>query len=425
MTKIPAEIPAPAAPPAPPRPAPVEDPLWYEIVWGQFRKRTLAYRSLWGVLALFVLAVYAPLFASNKPFYWSAEGKTEFPWFRTLFDRNFYENGIDIFFNSLLFPGTLFAIPAIVVWARSAGQPRSARGPARQRAAGLAFGAWLLSFGLLLSFPQQSPKRLYEMEEAWLKQDGKPVTAIYAPVPFSSRDGDMERANKGPSFSDGSMHPLGCDSNGRDVMTRMLFGTRISLTVGIFAVALYCAIGTAIGAVSGFFGGRIDNALMRIVEVVICIPSMFLILTMASFIQDRSIFHIMFIIAMVAWTGPARLVRAEFLRLRELDFVSAARAAGFSRTQIIFSEILPNALGPVLVSATFGVASAILTESTMSFLGLGDITVPSWGQVLRVGRETGAWSLILAPGFAIFLTVSLLNLVGEGARDALDPKLRR
>jgi peptide/nickel transport system permease protein len=126
----------------------------------------------------------------------------------------------------------------------------------------------------------------------------------------------------------------------------------------------------------------------------------------------------------VAWTGLARLVRAEFLRLRELDFVAAARAAGFSKAQIIFEEILPNAIGPVLVSATFGVASAILVESTMSFLGLGDASVPSWGQILATGRANSSWVLILAPGFAIFLTVSLLNLLGEGARDALDPKLR-
>lgn len=415
------DAPRPAPPPAAPAPRPAEDPLWYEIVWGQFRKRTLAYRSLWGVIALFLIAVYAPIFASNKPFYWSGPDGVEFPWFRTLFDRNFYENGIDVFFNSLLFPGTLFALPAIWIWGRSGALPRKERGPARQRAVAAALAAWGLCFGLLLAFPQQSPKRLYEQEQAWLEADGKPVTAIYAPIPFSSRDGSIDRSNLPPTLA----HPLGCDSNGRDVMTRMIFGTRISLTVGIFAVALYCAIGTAVGAVAGFFGGRIDNLLMRVVEVVICVPSMFLILTMASFIEERSIFHIMLIIAMVAWTGPARLVRAEFLRLRELDFVAAARAAGFSRTQIIFSEILPNALGPVLVSATFGVASAILTESTMSFLGLGDITVPSWGQVLKVGRETGAWPLILAPGFAIFLTVSLLNLVGEGARDALDPKLRR
>ena len=165
--------------------------------------------------------------------------------------------------------------------------------------------------------------------------------------------------------------------------------------------------------------------ILRAIEVMISIPSIFLILALAAFVENRSIFHIMLIISAVAWTQTARLVRGEFLRLRNLDFVMAARAAGYREATIIFQEILPNALGPVLVNAAFGVASAILVESTISFLGLGDITVPSWGQILNAGRTTGIWPLILAPGLAIFTTVSLLNLVGEGVRDAMDPKLRR
>ena len=133
----------------------------------------------------------------------------------------------------------------------------------------------------------------------------------------------------------------------------------------------------------------------------------------------------MVVIGCLRWTGVARLTRGEFLRLRNLDFVSSAIALGFSTKRVIFQHILPNALGPVLVNATFGVAAAILTESTLSFLGLGDVSVPSWGQTLNEGYSTGAWHLILAPGFAIFVTVSLLNLVGEGFRDALDPKMRK
>jgi peptide/nickel transport system permease protein len=190
-------------------------------------------------------------------------------------------------------------------------------------------------------------------------------------------------------------------------------------------VILYCLTGIVVGAVAGYFGGRIDLAILALVEVVMCIPSMFLVLAAAAFIRDRSIFHIMAIIAAVSWTTPARLVRAEFLKLRGLDFVTAAEAVGYPRRTIIFREILPNALGPVLVTATFGIASAILVESGMSFLGLGDVTAASWGQMLATGRTEDAWMLILAPGFAILVTVSLLNLVGEGVRDALDPKLRR
>ena len=155
------------------------------------------------------------------------------------------------------------------------------------------------------------------------------------------------------------------------------------------------------------------------------IPAVFLVLTVAAFIEHRSIFHIVLVIAAVSWTTPARLVRAEFLRLRNLDFVVAARASGFGEAAIIVKHILPNALGPVLVSATFGIASAILIEATMSFLGLSDVTAPSWGQILNAGRTSGRWLLILAPGMAIFVTVGLLNMVGEGLRDALDPSLRR
>jgi peptide/nickel transport system permease protein len=156
----------------------------------------------------------------------------------------------------------------------------------------------------------------------------------------------------------------------------------------------------------------------------ICFPTFFLILTLAALVEQRSIFHVMVIIGVTSWTGVARLIRAEFLKHKELDYVQAARALGIPRHRIIFSHILPNAIAPVLVTATFGVASAILIESSLSFLGIGDITVPSWGETLNSGRlEQKLW-LILAPGAAIFAVVSVFNLVGEGLRDALDPKLR-
>lgn len=400
---------------------PAEDPTYLDIVGGQFRKRKVAYAAMWGVFVLLLIAIYAPVFLSNKPFVWrEGDGPIQFPWFVSLYDRNFYENAIDVFFNTLLFPGTLLVVPVAVAWRRTAGMKRRARAPIRRRWVLGALVVWLLSLGVVLAAPYRDPKVVFPQRQELLEAGGTAVMAVYPVIPYSARDGNVADSSQGPSWE----HWLGTDGAGCDVFTRLVYGTRVSLTVGIFAVALYCTFGTVVGAVAGFFGGRVDAALMRVVEVVICIPSLFLVLSVASFITERSIFHIMLIIAAVTWTGPARLVRAEFLRLRELDFVAAARAAGFSRPQIIFQEILPNAIGPVLVSATFGVASAILVESTMSFLGLGDITVPSWGQILATGRQTGSWTLILAPGFAIFLTVSLLNLMGEGVRDALDPKLR-
>ena len=165
--------------------------------------------------------------------------------------------------------------------------------------------------------------------------------------------------------------------------------------------------------------------IQRLIEIFMSLPVLFVIITLIGFLERASIFHIMILIGIVRWTGVARLTRGEYLRLRNQDFVTAAEALGYKRRSIIFRHILPNALGPVLVAATFGVASAILMESTLSFLGLGDISAPSWGQTLREGYASGEWHLILSPGFAIFITVSLLNLVGEGLRDALDPKLRK
>jgi peptide/nickel transport system permease protein len=168
----------------------------------------------------------------------------------------------------------------------------------------------------------------------------------------------------------------------------------------------------------------VDNLISRLIEVMITFPSLFLILTLAALIEERSIFHVMVIIGVTSWTGVARLVRAEFLRQKGLDYVQAALAMGLKSRRVIFLHILPNAISPALVSATFGIASAILIESSLSFLGVGDLSVASWGETLNTGRVEGKLWLVLAPGFAIFFVVTVFNLVGEGVRDALDPKLR-
>lgn len=396
-------------------------PTWGEIVWGQFRRRRIAYASLWGVAGLFLLATFAPLLASNQPILrGTAEGWSS-PLFWSLYDRNFYLGAVDVLFNALLFPGTIFLALAVGAWRRQAGRPRAARSEARRRIVGGAVGAWLLVVGGLLAFPHQEPYHDWAAETELAQARGESVTTVLPLLPWSHRDGILSERLAEPSLK----HPLGTDNQGRDVAVRLLYGTRISLTIGVFAVTLYCALGIVLGAVAGYFGGKVDLAIQGLIEVVMCVPSMFLVLAAAAFIRERSIFHIMAIIAAVSWTTPARLVRAEFLKLRALDFVTAAEAVGFPRRTIMFAEILPNALGPVLVTATFGVASAILVESGMSFLGLGDVSAPSWGQMLSTGRTEDAWMLILAPGLAILVTVSLLNLVGEGVRDALDPKLRR
>jgi peptide/nickel transport system permease protein len=226
----------------------------------------------------------------------------------------------------------------------------------------------------------------------------------------------------GPSLS----HVLGTDHLGRDVLARMLFGARVSLTVGFVAVGIAVTIGIVVGAVAGHFGGWVDNFLMRLVDIVICFPRFFLILTVVALVKP-SLWNIIIVLGVTGWTGTARLIRGEILSLRERDFVQAARALGADAARIIFSHLVPNALTPVLVSATLGVAGAILTEAGLSFLGFG-VQPPqaTWGNILTEGRLYifDAWWLTVFPGLAILVTVLAFNLVGEGLRDAWDPRLK-
>jgi peptide/nickel transport system permease protein len=251
------------------------------------------------------------------------------------------------------------------------------------------------------------------------------TAALLAPViaPRDPNRPDVKRILDPPS----SRHLLGTDQLGRDVLSRMLFGARVSLAVGFVSVGIAAAIGIALGAAAGYHGGTIDAAIMRLVDLMLVFPRFFLLLAVLAFLKP-SIWTIMVVIGLTGWMGVARLVRAEFLALKEREFVVWSQSVGAGAFRIIWRHILPNAMAPVLVAMTLGIPAAILTESGLSFLGLG-VQPPraTWGNILNEGKDAIelAWWLSVYPGVAILITVLSYNLLGEGIRDALDPRLRQ
>lgn len=249
--------------------------------------------------------------------------------------------------------------------------------------------------------------------------------AVFPLSPWGYNGHDLEHVLSAP----GEAHWLGTDSSGRDVLSRVAHGSRVSLAVGVLSVLVLVLVGVALGSIAGYFGGAIDLVLMRIVEIVHSIPTILLLVTMLAVIAPtgwNSVAAMMLVIGLIGWTDIARLIRAEILRVKTLDYVQAARALGASHARVLTQHVIPNTLAPVMVAATFAMASAILIEGALSFLGFGiPPDMASWGGVLNeVGHNTHAWWLAVFPGFAIFFTVTVYNLAGEGLRDAIDPRLR-
>ena len=334
---------------------PVRSESYARLVWRQYRHNWRAMVSLYGILALAFVAVFADFIANEKPYLVRVEGKTY--------------------------------APILVDYA--------------------------VSTGLMAQ-----PAALRDLDYRNLP-DGQ---AWFPPIPYSPSRADLSQEAFAPPSA---RHWFGTDQLGRDVASGMVHGTRISLTVGIVVVTIQLTIGMLLGGLAGYYGGTADLVLSRLFEVMLSIPTFFLILTVAA-VLPPSIYNVMVILGLTGWVDIARLVRGESLKLRSLDFVTAARGLGASTSAIMVRHLLPNGLAPVLVSASFGVASAILAESGLSFLGIGvPAGLVTWGSILAVSQQnTFAWWLAVFPGLAIFLTVTAYNLAGDGLRDALDPHLR-
>ncbi len=379
---------------------------------GYARKVLRATFARWGarlgiawILSLLLLAVFAPFIASSYPLLMAVDGQLRSPLLAHL--------GPGDVSLLVLFAGALVLIRLRLRW--------------RQRF------AWLVAIGLvagvLSSLLVKPPAiTIYEVyREA--ESAGRIDWLIRAPVPYSPKDYLRDQGDTGleaPLESDHRRHWFGTEENGADVLSRMVHASRIALGIGFVATGIAMVIGVILGGLMGYFSGVVDIIGMRLVEIFEAIPTLFLLLTFVAFF-GRSLYLMMVIIGITSWPGYARYIRAEFLKLRQQDFVQAAIASGLPLRSILFRHMLPNGVAPLLVAASFGVASAILSEATLSFLGLGLVDDPSWGQMLNqaVRSSTFNWWMAAFPGGAIFLTVFAYNLIGEALRDAIDPHLNK
>ncbi len=282
-------------------------------------------------------------------------------------------------------------------------------------------GEWyapvLIDYGVALGV-RRWPQPLLGAD--WRALAQRAEAAWLAPIPWSPERVDITGAVFAPPSR---AHWLGTDALGRDVAAGMVHGARISLTIGLVVVGIQALIGIVLGALAGYYAGWVDLVISRFIEMMLGIPVFFLLITIAA-IFPPSLYLVMVILGLTGWMGIARFMRSEFLRVRAQQFVEAARALGSSDARVMFRHILPNALAPVLVSMSFGVAGAILAESSLSFLGIGvPAHLVTWGSILAVARQnTFAWWLAVFPGAAIFATVTAYNLVGDGLQSALDPR---
>ncbi len=425
------EAPMPQAHPTPPLAATVAQPpgaqseplaLKGETYWQSVRRRLfkplLVRFSAAYIIILALLAVFVPFIANGDPYtiVIKAHGKTpahrEYPLFRTL-------TSIDLIVLAVF---ACLCCYLVLAWRAGGIADPIARRKSRLRAL-LIFGGIALIGSLAIYFFHQN---VLDVRNYWrMVKAGRATAAIFPPVHWGYAE--MEPLSRNLVYKmPYSRHILGTDGDGRDVLSRLLWATRIVMAIGFISQVIALVLGVIVGALMGYFVGIVDLIGMRLVEIFEAIPTFFLILIFVA-AYGRSIFMIMIILGLTGWSGIARFIRAEFFRIRKLDYVTAAIASGLSLPRVLFRHMLPNGVTPVIVSMTFGIAGAVLSESGLSFLGVGvRPPTPSWGSMLNDAGNPGStfhWYLALAPGILIFLTVLAYNLIGESLRDAIDPQL--
>lgn len=378
---------------------------WSAQVVSSLLSRSSAKIGLAWIGFLVIIATFSPFLANSHPVYLVVDGQASSPLLRHL-------EALDWIWLAGFFVALLCYLLPLAVWKKLL--------------------LWLVTITIVsfIAYASVSPPVLVVYEHyRELETSGNVDSIIRAPIPYSAKDYLRDYADTGiesPLSATQRTHWMGTDENGADVASRMIHASRIALGIGFIATGIALVIGIIIGGLMGYFSGIVDIIGMRLVEIFEAIPTLFLLLSFVAFF-GRSIYMMMVIIGITAWSGYARYVRAEFLKLRQQDFVQAAIASGLPLRSILFRHMLPNGLAPLLVATSFGVASAILAEATLSFLGLGLIDDPSWGQLLNqaVQSSTFNWWLAVFPGGAIFMTVFAYNLLGEALRDAVDPHTNR
>ena len=352
---------------------------YWSIVWTQLKKNLGGMVGLTFALILAVTSILAPLIANDRPIVASYKGEVHFPAFTTYVDT-------------------------WVPWQD------------------MRFSLKSMKVGDSLPFSDFYPS----LEgQTWkdVKESPEMGFSIWPIIQWHPNQFDANAIKQHPSEA----HTLGTDDLGRDVLSRLIHGTVVAMLVGLVSMGIAAGVGISLGLTAGYFGGWVDIVLSRLTEVVMCFPTFFLIIAIIAFLEP-SIVNIMLVLGAVGWTGIFRLVRGEVIAVRNLEYITAAKALGVPNGRLMFRHLLPNVVSPVFVSIAFGIAGAVLSETSLSFLGFGDPTAPSWGEIVSQGRSyisQGMWHLTVYPGIAIFLTLTGFNLFGQGLRDAMDPRLRR